>query len=62
MTPEQFENLRDDFMVQEARILDHKRSEYSSGNDRLQNFREVADCLEKRCRSCVDIAFETYQV
>lgn len=48
MTPEQFENLRDDFMVQEARILDHKRSEYCSDSDRLQNFREVAEFLGQR--------------
>lgn len=40
--PEQFENLRDEFLVHEARIMDHKRDEYSSDNDRLQNFREVA--------------------
>ena len=42
MKPEQFESLRDDFLIHEARIMDHKRDEYSSGNDRLQNFREVA--------------------
>jgi hypothetical protein len=42
MTPEQFENLRDDFLIHETRIMDHKRDEYSSDNDRLQNFREVA--------------------
>jgi len=42
MTPEQFENLRDEFLVHEARILNWKRGEYSSNEDRLQNFREVA--------------------
>jgi len=48
MTPEQFENLRDEFMVQEARILDWKRNEYSPGADALQNFREIADFLGQR--------------
>ena len=42
MTPQQFENLRDEFLTREARILVWKRSEYSSNEDRLQNFREVA--------------------
>ena len=45
MTPEQFENMRDDFLVHEARILDWKRGEYSPNEDRLQNFREVAEFL-----------------
>ena len=48
MTPEQFENMRDDFMVHEARILDWKRGEYSEGVDCLQNFREVAGFLAQR--------------
>ena len=43
MTPDQFENLRDEFLVCEARILDWKRDEYSPDEDRLQNFREVAE-------------------
>lgn len=42
ITPEQFESLRDEFLVHEAKILDWKRGEYSSNDDRLQNFREVA--------------------
>ena len=42
MTPQQFENLRDEFLTREARILDWKRGEYSLNEDRLQNFREVA--------------------
>lgn len=42
MTPQQFENLRDEFLTREARILDWKRGEYSPNEDRLQNFREVA--------------------
>lgn len=45
MTPEQFENLREEFLIHEARILDWERGEYSSSVDRLQNFREVADFL-----------------
>ena len=48
MTPEQFENLRDEFLVHEAKILDWKRGEYSTNEDRLQNFREVATFLERR--------------
>lgn len=43
MTPDQFEILRDEFLVHEARILDWKRNEYSPDEDRLQNFREVAE-------------------
>jgi hypothetical protein len=42
MTPQQFENLRDEFLTHEARIMDWKRREYSTKADRLQNFREVA--------------------
>ncbi len=42
ITPEQFEILRDEFLVHEAKILDWKRGEYSPNEDRLQNFREVA--------------------
>ena len=48
MTREQFENLRDDFLVHEARILDWKRDEYSEGTDCLQNFREAANFLGQR--------------
>jgi hypothetical protein len=43
ITPEQFENLRDEFLVHEAKILDWKRGEYSPNEDRLQNFRQVAE-------------------
>ena len=42
ITPEQFENLRDEFLTREARILYWKRGEYSPNEDRLQNFRQVA--------------------
>lgn len=45
---EQFEGLRDDFLIHETRIMDHKRDEYSSDNDRLQNFREVAEFMGQR--------------
>ncbi len=48
MTPQQFENLRDEFLTREARILNWKRGEYSPNEDRLQNFREVANFLGKR--------------
>jgi hypothetical protein len=42
MTPERFESLQKEFVAHEARILNWKRGEYSSNEDRLQNFREVA--------------------
>ena len=42
MTPRGFENLRDEFLTKESAILEWKRGEYTSGEDRLQNFREVA--------------------
>ena len=42
MTPIEFENLRDEFLTKESAILEWKRGEYASGEDRLQNFREVA--------------------
>lgn len=48
MTPEQFENLRDEFLIREARILDWKAGEYSPNEDRLLNFRQVADLLGQR--------------
>lgn len=42
MTKDCFEELREEFLEHEARILDWKRGEYSPNEDRLQNFREVA--------------------
>ena len=48
MTPEQFEILRDEFLVQEARILDWKKGEYSPDEDRLLNFHQVADFEGRR--------------
>lgn len=48
LSEEQFENLREEFMVHEARLLDWKRNEYASSEDRLQNFREVAGFLGQR--------------
>ena len=45
MTPERFEALREEFLTHEARIMDWKRDEYSPQEDRLQNFREVAEFL-----------------
>ena len=41
-SPEQFRELVKEFEAQEEAILDWKAEEYSSGEDRLQNFREVA--------------------
>ena len=48
MTPEQFEILRDEFLIREARILDWKAGEYTANRDRLLNFREVADFLGQK--------------
>lgn len=45
MTPEQFENLRDDFLTHESSLMYQKRNEYASKEDRLQNFREVAEFM-----------------
>ena len=42
MTPERFEVLCEEFADHEAHILAWKRGEYTSGEDRLQNFREIA--------------------
>ena len=42
MTKEWFDILRDEFLEKEAKILYWKQGEYSSGDDALQNFREVA--------------------
>lgn len=43
MTPERFEALREEFLSHEAKILDWKRGEYSPDEDRLLNFRQVAE-------------------
>lgn len=48
MTPEQFENLREEFLSHEARILDWKAGEYTSNRDRLLNFHQVAEILNQR--------------
>ncbi|MFA7186517.1 MAG: hypothetical protein WC082_16570 [Victivallales bacterium] len=48
MTPEQFNELCKEFLQKEEAILNWKRSEYSSKEDRLQNFREVAEFLGQR--------------
>jgi len=45
LTPERFEALWEEFLTHEARIMDWKRDEYSPHEDRLQNFREVAEFL-----------------
>ena len=44
-TPARFENLVKEFQEQEAKILSHKGNEYSDQEDRLLNFREVAEFL-----------------
>ncbi len=48
MTPDQFEILRDEFLIREARILDWKAGEYTAGQDRLLNFKQVAEFLSQR--------------
>ena len=61
MTPQQFENLRDEFLTREARILDWKRGEYSPNEDRLQNFREVEALTGLRMTEVAsDMVAETY--
>lgn len=42
MTNEHFEEIREEFLEHESKILDWKRGEYAPNDDRLQNFREVA--------------------
>jgi hypothetical protein len=41
-SPEKFEDLVKEFEEEEAKILLHKRSEYSDKEDRLQNFHQQA--------------------
>ena len=48
MTNEHFEEIREEFLEHESKILDWKRGEYSSNDDRLQNFREIATFLGQR--------------
>lgn len=47
-TPARFENLVKEFQEQEAKILSHKGNEYSDEEDRLLNFRQVAELLDQR--------------
>lgn len=42
MTPEQFNELCKDFLQKEEALLSWKAGEYSTDEDRLQNFREIA--------------------
>ena len=46
MLPEKFEKLCSEFMEEESRLMDWKAGEYSDGEDRLQNFREIADFMD----------------
>ena len=46
--PEQFEVLCEEFADHEVHLLAWKRNEYASGEDRLQNFREVAGFLGQK--------------
>ena len=45
MTPARFEQLVKEFQEQEGKIMSHKGNEYSPHEDRLLNFREVAEFL-----------------
>jgi len=47
-SPERFEKLASEFLQYEEGLLNWKRGEYSSEEDRLQNFREIADFLGQR--------------
>ncbi len=49
MKPEQFERLVSEFTDKEDEILNWKRNEYSGNDDRIQNFREVANL--KGCKA-----------
>jgi len=42
MTPLRFSEICEEFISKEQEILNWKRKEYSSQDDRLQNFREIA--------------------
>jgi response regulator of citrate/malate metabolism len=42
-TPERFEQLVKEFQEQEALIMSHKGDEYAANEDRLLNFRQVAE-------------------
>jgi hypothetical protein len=46
--PEDFETLTEEFLNTESQLLNWKASEYTAGTDRLQNFRQVAQWLNKR--------------
>ena len=47
-TPARFENLVKEFQEQEALIMSHKGDEYAANEDRLQNFREVAQLIGQK--------------
>ena len=44
--PERFEKLVKEFLDEENKILSWKGNEYTTGVDRLQNFREIADFID----------------
>ena len=48
MTPARFEQLVKEFQEQEALIMSHKGDEYAANEDRLQNFREVAQLIGQK--------------
>ena len=47
-TPARFEQLVKEFQEQEALIMSHKGDEYAANEDRLQNFREVAQLIGQK--------------
>ena len=46
MLPEKFEKLCSEFMEAEGQLMNWKAGEYSDGEDRLQNFREIANLVD----------------
>ena len=47
-SPESFKSLVEEFLNVESQLLNWKAGEYTAGKDRLQNFRQVAQWLNKR--------------
>jgi len=45
-SPLRFEKLVDEFRGQEEQLLQWKAGEYSTSDDRLQNFRQIAEFLD----------------
>ena len=48
MTPQKFNDLCEEFLDKEQLIMNWKRGEYASGEDRLENFRTVGNFSGKK--------------